>query len=78
MHAEWKCSCFWPEKGVVVWRADQDPGISSGSLASIVGRFVLAFEPMVEAALVHQKEATERYGEDVAGGVVGFAQDQVL
>ena len=72
------CFCFRSLNGVAVWLADQGLAISPGSPANIMHRFVLLFEPVAKAVLMHKNEAAVRHGEGAAEVVVGFAHDQVL
>ena len=59
-------ACLRPLERVAAWLCDQGLPISPGTLGDSVVRFVPLFEPLAEAILAHQNEATLRHGDETA------------
>ena len=58
------CACFRPLHRVAAWLSDQGLAVSPGTLANTLKRFVALFEPVAEAILAHQNEATLRHADE--------------
>ena len=59
-------ACFRPINRVAAWLSDQGLPISPGTLGDSVVRFLPLFEPLSDAILVHQNEATLRHGDETS------------
>ena len=58
------CACFRPLHRVAAWMSGQGLPISPGTLANSLKRFVPLFEPVADAILAHQNEATLRHADE--------------
>ena len=59
------CACFRPLHRVAAWMSGQGLPISPGTLANSLKRFVPLFEPVADAILAHQNEATLRHADEI-------------
>ena len=58
--------CLRPLSRVAAWLADMGLPISPGTLADSIKRFVPLFQPLAEAILAHQNEATLRQADETS------------
>ena len=58
--------CLRPLSRVAAWLADMGLPISPGTLADSIKRFVPPFQPLAEAILAHQNEATLRQADETS------------
>ena len=57
-------ACMRPLNRVSAWMSDQGLPVAAGTMANSVPRFLPMFEPLAEAILEHQSQATVRHGDE--------------
>ena len=58
------CACLRPLHRVAAWFSSQGLGVSPGTLADSLKRFVPLFEPVAKAILAHQNKAALRHADE--------------
>ena len=58
------CACLRPLHRVAAWFSSQGLGVSPGTLADSLKRFVPLFEPLADAILAHQNAAALRHADE--------------
>ena len=69
------CACLRPLHRVAAWLSAQGLAVSPGTLANTLKRFVALFEPVAEAILAHQNEATLRHADETTWRVQALREE---